>query len=111
MKIESREEIVELLKRTSDLPPLQRIIVMLYASKDQTDAGTVVETGTALADELGMLSQLFTRVRRQLIEGGWLEEDTALRIGKVRYYRLTDKAGPRPSNVVPLRPAASDDEA
>jgi hypothetical protein len=42
MNIECREEVVELLRRTSELPPLQRIVVLLYASKDQTDTGTVV---------------------------------------------------------------------
>ncbi|MFH8797671.1 replication initiation protein, RepL2 [Streptomyces sp. NPDC017941] len=105
MNIECREEVVYLLKRTSELPPLQRIVILLYASKDQTDTGTVPETAAAMAEELGMLPQLFTRVRRQLIDGGWLEEDAAMRIGKVKYYRLTPKATGGTSNVIPLRSA------
>jgi hypothetical protein len=103
MNIECREEVVDLLRRTSDLPPLQRIMILLYASKDQTDTGTVPETAAAMAADLGMLPQLFTRVRRQLIEGGWLEEDPEMRIGKVRYYRLTPKATGETNNVIPLR--------
>lgn len=103
MNIEFREEVVDLLRRTSDLPPLQRIVLLLYASKDQTETGTVPETAAAMAEDLGMLPQLFTRVRRQLIDGGWLEEDPEMRIGRVRYYRLTPKATGEPDNVIPLR--------
>lgn len=103
MNIECREEVVDLLRRTSELPPLQRIVVLLYASKDQTDTGTVPETAASMAGDLGMLPQLFTRVRRQLIEGGWLEEDPEMRVGKVRYYRLTPKATGGTDNVVQLR--------
>ncbi|MDV9190948.1 replication initiation protein, RepL2 [Streptomyces sp. SR27] len=106
MNIECREEIIELLHRTSDLPPLQRILVLAYAAADQDDTGTVLETGIKIAEDIGMSAQLFSRVRRELISSGWLEEDAPSRIGNVRYYRLTEKAtGDEPSNVIALRSA------
>lgn len=94
MNIECREEIRDLLKLTKDLPPLQRLVVILYASMDQDETGTVPVTGLHLAAEAGMTPQLFSRVRRELVSSGWLEENPAMRIGNVRFYRLTEKANP-----------------
>ncbi|MEF9908615.1 replication initiation protein, RepL2 [Streptomyces flavovirens] len=106
MNIECREEIRDLLKVTSDLPPLQRLVIILYASMDQDDTGTVNATGAMLAAEAGMTPQLFSRVRRELVAAGWLEENPALRVGNVRYYRLTSKAVfGLDDNVIPLRSA------
>jgi len=105
MNIECREEILDLLKVTSELPPLQRLVIILYAAMDQDDTGTVPVTGLALAAEAGMTPQLFSRVRRELVAAGWLEENPGLRIGNVRYYRLTSKVQTQPDNVVPLRSA------
>ncbi|WP_432034463.1 replication initiation protein, RepL2 [Streptomyces antibioticus] len=105
MNIECREEIIELLKLTSALPPLQRILILAYAAADQDETGTVLETGVKIAEDIGMSVQLFSRVRRELIGSGWLEEDVPARIGNVRYYRLTEKAAGQASNVIALRSA------
>ncbi|GAB2966224.1 replication initiation protein, RepL2 [Streptomyces heilongjiangensis] len=105
MSIECREQIRDLMKLTSDLPPLQRLVVILYAAMDQDDTGTVHETGANLAAEAGMTPQLFSRVRRELVAAGWLEEGPG-RIGNVRFYRLTEKADAEGgASVVALRSA------
>ncbi|MGW3458314.1 replication initiation protein, RepL2 [Streptomyces olivaceoviridis] len=107
MNIESREEIRDLLKLTKELPSLQRLVVILYASMDQDDTGTVTVTGLNLAAEAGMTPQLFSRVRRELVASGWLEENPVLRIGNVRFYRLTEKANPNAdAAILQFRPTA-----
>lgn len=92
-------DVTQLLKNTSKLPPLQRIVLVLYAVADSDSTGTVEATGTDLAEQVGMSRQLFSRVRRELIAGGWLEEDVEARFGKIRFYRLTRKCG-GPENAV-----------
>lgn len=105
MNIECREQIRDLMKLTSELPPLQRLVVILYAAMDQDEQGTVYETGATLAAEAGMTPQLFSRVRRELVASGWLEESPG-RIGNVRFYRLTSKANPDGgASVISLRSA------
>ncbi|MGT2532894.1 hypothetical protein ACU4GG_41895 [Streptomyces nojiriensis] len=49
-----------------------------------------------------MSPQLFSRVRRELISGGWLEE-FGERLGHMRFYRRTDRTTGR-QTVTPLRP-------
>ncbi|MCD9145919.1 hypothetical protein [Streptomyces albireticuli] len=97
-----RDLVLDLLRSTGDLPPLQRLVLIQYSLTDQDETGTVRRSSKELAAEVQMSPQLHSRVRRALIEAGWLEENEAARIGNVRYYRLARRG---PSNVVPLRSA------
>ncbi|MFJ4679253.1 replication initiation protein, RepL2 [Kitasatospora sp. NPDC088783] len=98
MQIESRHDVVKIMKRVSGLAPNLRQIVMLYASLDQDPStGAVPIDAKEIAAEINMDPSLFSRLRGQLVERGWMEkiEDTV-------YYRLTSLAD-SPDNVLPLR--------
>ncbi|MFC9297072.1 replication initiation protein, RepL2 [Streptomyces sp. NPDC057011] len=101
---DARAEVQRVLRETGDLPPLQRLLLVLYAVSDTDEIGTVHATGAELAAEASMSPQLLSRVRRELISGGWLEE-SGERLGNMRFYRRTDKTTGR-QTVTPLRPTA-----
>lgn len=103
MQIDSREDVRKLMRLTSGLAPNQRMVVMLYAAHDQDpSSGAVPMDAKELAAEINMDPSLFSRLRGQLVERGWMEkiEDTV-------YYRLTSKADGH-DNVLPLRRAGGD---
>jgi hypothetical protein len=101
---DSNEEHRALMRRAKELAPAPRLLLSLYMlmPKDRT-TGAVRVTAKELADEIGWKESVFSRTRKVLVDGGWLEE--ADKYGNVRVYRLTDKALGVRSTVVPLRPA------
>ncbi|MFJ2745281.1 helix-turn-helix domain-containing protein [Streptomyces sp. NPDC087440] len=72
------------------LTPGQRLVVLLYGSVKQDANGTVSMQGTELASMLGMTQPAFSRVRKELVELGWLE--VSGQVGHYNMYRLSDKA-------------------
>ena len=105
MQIASREDVRRLMRVTSPLAPNQRIVVILYASHDQDpDSGAVPVDAKELAAEINMDPSLFSRLRGQLVERGWMEK-----IDDTVYYRLTAKADGS-DNVLPLRRPGGDGE-
>ncbi|MFD8631961.1 replication initiation protein, RepL2 [Streptomyces sp. NPDC059533] len=99
---DARAEVRRILRETGGLPPLQRLLLVQYAVSDTDEIGTVHATGAEPAAEAAMSPQLFSRVRRELISGGWLEE-SGERLGNMRFYRRTDRTTGR-QTVTPLRP-------
>lgn len=91
----------EVLRRTKELPPNQRLVLQLYAIMPKEPGGAVRTTARELAeDELGWTPTLFSRVRGQLVEDGWLEFVDKLSNSPI--YRLGERAtGQR--TVIPLR--------
>lgn len=91
----------EVLRRTKELPPNQRLVLQLYAIMPKEPGGAVRKTARELAeDELGWTPTLFSRVRGQLVEDGWLEFVDKLSNSPI--YRLGERAtGQR--TVIPLR--------
>lgn len=102
MNGDDKQGYVDLLRRTAGLTANQRVIVLTYAMLPADRGGAVVKTAQDLAELLGLSPTVFSRIRRQLIEGGWLEESD--RLGHIRYYRLTSKATGE-QVVIPLRRA------
>jgi DNA-binding MarR family transcriptional regulator len=72
------------------LTPAQRIVVMLYCLSESDRAGVVVQTGQDLARQAGMSPTTFSRVRRQLVEAGWLEPSR--KFAHITYFRLSPHA-------------------
>lgn len=91
-----------LLRRTAGLSASQRLIVLMYAMMPTDRAGAVRMTGQQLAAEVDMTPTVFSRMRRQLVEAGWLEQSD--RFSNIVYYRLTPRATGE-ENVVPMRRA------
>ncbi|MFD5437361.1 replication initiation protein, RepL2 [Kitasatospora sp. NPDC127067] len=103
MQINSREDVRKIMRLTSALAPNQRQVVMLYASHDQDpSSGAVPLDAKELAAEINMDPSLFSRLRGQLVERGWMEK-----IDDTVYYRLTSKADGN-DNVLPLRRTGGD---
>jgi hypothetical protein len=91
-----------LLRRTCTLTPAQRLVVLLYAFCEADRGGVVRQTGRDLAQQLGMTPTVFSRLRKQLVQTGWLEESE--RFAHISYFRLSPQAlGER--TVVPMRRA------
>lgn len=100
--MKNKGEYQALLRRTCDLTPAQRLVLMLYAVSEADRGGVVRETGRDLAQQLGITPTVFSRLRKQLVQSGWLEESE--RFAHISYYRLSPQAlGER--TVVPMRPA------
>lgn len=107
MKINGADDVIYLLRRTGEgmgskrLSPNQRLVVLLYASSEQDQNGTVIIRATELAATVGMTASVLSRTRKELVELGWLEE--AGSVGRVKLYRLNpgiaeeeaDRRGPR----------------
>jgi DNA-binding MarR family transcriptional regulator len=91
----------EVLRRSKALTPNQRLVLQLYATMPKEPGGAVRKTARELAeDELGWKPSLFSRVRGQLVEDGWLEFVDKLSNSPI--YRLGERAtGQR--TVIPLR--------
>ncbi|MEV8476229.1 replication initiation protein, RepL2 [Streptomyces sp. NPDC051173] len=90
------------LRRTRKLKPNQRLLLQLYALAPKAPNGAVKRTAAALAEELGWTPSLFSRVRKELVKEGWLEEVD--RVTNIPIYRLGEEStGER--RVVPLRSA------
>ncbi|MEZ0095297.1 helix-turn-helix domain-containing protein [Streptacidiphilus sp. EB129] len=94
--------IVSVLGRSSDLTPVQRLVVVLYALSSTDRGGVVRKTGQDLAAELGMTPSTFSRTRKQLVDAGWLE--LSEKFAHIAYYRLAPRALGE-STVVQMRPA------
>lgn len=99
---DSLEDLRALLGRAKDLSPNQRLLLAFYGTLPAGKQGTE-QTGQALALEMGWAPTVFSRIRTELVEGGWLDEYG--RFNNVRYYRLSDQAMGRRSKVVRLRRA------
>ncbi|WP_037599622.1 helix-turn-helix domain-containing protein [Streptacidiphilus rugosus] len=97
-----KNEYRALLCRTSDLTPAQRLVIMLYALSHSDRGGVVRETGQALAEQLGMTPTVFSRIRKQLVQAGWLEESE--KFAHITYFRLSPQALGE-QTVVPMRRA------
>ncbi|MGW2255183.1 replication initiation protein, RepL2 [Kitasatospora sp. NPDC001660] len=97
---DTRDDVRALIGRTKDLSPNQRLLLSFYATLPAGKTGTQ-QTGQALAEEMGWAPTFFSRVRKELVETGWLEEYD--RFNNIRYYRLTNQALGRRSKVVRLR--------
>ncbi|MFF1680768.1 replication initiation protein, RepL2 [Streptomyces sp. NPDC058256] len=91
----------EVLRRSEDLTPNQRLLLQLYAIMPKEPGGAVRKTARELAEDwLGWKPSLFSRVRGQLVEDGWLEFVDKLSNSPI--YRLGERAtGQR--TVIPLR--------
>ncbi|MEY9878191.1 DNA-binding MarR family transcriptional regulator [Streptacidiphilus sp. MAP12-33] len=98
----SKSDYKALLRRTHDLTPAQRLVVMLYALSDSDRGGVVRETGQDLAEQLGMTPTVFSRIRKQLVEAGWLEQSE--KFAHITYFRLSPQALGE-QTVVPMRRA------
>jgi DNA-binding MarR family transcriptional regulator len=98
----STSDLKALLHRTSDLTPAQRLVVMLYALSAGDRGGVVRETGQDLADQLGMTPTVFSRIRKQLVQAGWLEESE--KFAHITYFRLSPHALGE-QTVIPMRRA------
>ncbi|MGW7256877.1 helix-turn-helix domain-containing protein [Streptomyces sp. NPDC054834] len=100
MKAADGEYYRAVLRRTAGLSPSQRLIVLLYAMMPTDRAGAVRMTGQELAAEVDMTPTVFSRMRRQLVEAGWLEQSD--RFSNIVYFRLTSRATGE-ENVVSMR--------
>jgi DNA-binding MarR family transcriptional regulator len=98
MKVHNADDVIYLLRRTGEglgskrLSPNQRLVVILYASSEQTADGTVVIRATELAATVGMTASVLSRTRKELVELGWLEESGS--VGRVKLYRLNPDVAP-----------------
>ncbi|HEY9014151.1 MAG TPA: hypothetical protein VIM84_03690 [Gemmatimonadales bacterium] len=92
-------EVLAVLERSAQVHAVQRTILVLYALLGGIDRA-VKEQAYVLADRIGMTPAGFSRARRDLVAGGWLEEVD--KIANIPYYRLADKATGR-QTVVQLR--------
>jgi acyl carrier protein phosphodiesterase len=90
-----------LLSHTKDLSPNQRLLLVFYATLPTGRTGTQ-QTGQVLAEAMGWAPTFFSRVRKELVESGWLEEYD--RFNNIRYYHLTNQALGRRPKVVHLHP-------
>lgn len=95
-------EFLALLRRTCDLMPAQRLVIVLCAVSEADRGGVVHETGRGLAQQLGMTPTVFSRLRKRLVRRGWLEE--LERFAHISYYRLSSRALGE-GTVVPMRRA------
>ncbi|MFD5084365.1 replication initiation protein, RepL2 [Kitasatospora sp. NPDC058406] len=95
-----RDEVRAVVGRTRDLNPNQRLLLAFYATLPAGRTGTQ-QTGQALAEEMGWAPTVFSRIRKELVEAGWLDEYD--RFNNVRYFRLSDHALGRRPKVVRLR--------
>ncbi|MEZ0069934.1 DNA-binding MarR family transcriptional regulator [Streptacidiphilus sp. MAP12-20] len=95
-------DIRALLRRTGELTPTQRLVVMLYALSATDRGGVVRETGRDLASQLNMTPTVFSRMRKQLVFLGWLEESE--KFAHIAYFRLSPRALGE-QVVVPMRRA------
>ncbi|MGW1496444.1 replication initiation protein, RepL2 [Streptomyces sp. NPDC002402] len=81
----------EVLRRSEDLTPNQRLLLQLYAIMPKEPGGAVRKTARELAEDwLGWTPSLFSRVRGQLVEDGWLEFVDKLSNSPI--YRLGERA-------------------
>jgi DNA-binding MarR family transcriptional regulator len=106
--IVNKERFLAFLKATVDLTPTQREILLAYdALSSDSPKGVVEMTGLDIAKLLGLRDTVFSRLRRQLVAAGYLEESPQHRLGNIRYYRPSEKIAGDDSNVIPLRRTAT----
>ncbi|MFD8782579.1 hypothetical protein [Kitasatospora sp. NPDC059599] len=99
---DTHNDVRALIGCTKDLTANQRLLLVHYAALPAGKTGTQ-QTGQALAAEMGWAPTFFSRIRKELVEAGWLEEYD--RFNNIRYYRPTDQALGRRPKVVRLRHA------
>ncbi|MFI1189647.1 replication initiation protein, RepL2 [Streptomyces californicus] len=81
----------QVMRRSQALTPNQRLVLQTYALMPKEPSGAVRMTARALAEEeLGWTPTLFSRVRGQLVEEGWLEFVDKLSNSPI--YRLGERA-------------------
>ncbi|MEV7856483.1 replication initiation protein, RepL2 [Streptomyces sp. NPDC087228] len=102
MNNDDKQKLLDVLHRTVGMTANQRLVVMLYALHPTDRAGAVIETGANLASRVGMSPTVFSRIRRQVVDAGWLEESS--RLAHISYYRLSPRSTGE-DVVVPLRRA------
>jgi DNA-binding MarR family transcriptional regulator len=101
----AQEKFKAFLRRTAGLTANQRLILQMYVNLATDRSGTVEMPGKELALLIGLAPPVFSRLRKQLIEDGWLEESGRPH-GRIHYYRLAPKATGE-QVVVPLRRTAT----
>jgi DNA-binding MarR family transcriptional regulator len=106
---QDKREFVGLLRTTADRTATERLILLTYVMLSSAERGGIVnKTGVELANLLNLAPTVFSRLRRQLVEDGYLEESPQHRLGNIRYYRATTKVWRGSRNVVvPLRRTAT----
>jgi DNA-binding MarR family transcriptional regulator len=106
---QDKQDFVRFLQTTADRTATERLILLTYVTLSSDERGGIVnKTGVELAKLLNLAPTVFSRLRRQLVEDGYLEESPQHRLGNIRYYRLTAKVSRGSGTVViPLRRTAT----
>lgn len=102
-----REQFHDFLNNTRELTATQRLILMTYWLSADDPTGVLVKTGVDIAELLNLRPTVFSRLRRQLVAEGYLEESARHRLGNIRYYGLTRKTTGGDNVVIPLRRTAN----
>ncbi|MGV9267473.1 replication initiation protein, RepL2 [Kitasatospora sp. NPDC003701] len=85
----SDTELRAVIGRSKDLGPNQRLLLAFYGTLPPGEEGTQ-QTAQALAAEIGWAPTFFSRVRRDLVREGLLDEYH--KFNNIKYYRLSSKA-------------------
>ncbi|MGA5823862.1 replication initiation protein, RepL2 [Kitasatospora sp. NPDC094028] len=81
----------ELLRRTHNLTANQRLLVVLYNDPELVGRNGVIEQSAKdLAGIVGWSPTMFSRIRQQLVDAGWLEQSGGR--AQVKFFRLTPTA-------------------
>ncbi|MEV4560008.1 replication initiation protein, RepL2 [Kitasatospora sp. NPDC049285] len=97
----SDNELRGLLRRSNAMGPNQRLLLAFYSALPPGEDGTQ-RTAQKLAEEMGWAPTFFSRIRKELVEAGLLEEYS--KFNNIPYYRLSSRALGRKGKVVQLRP-------
>ncbi|MFJ1756573.1 hypothetical protein [Kitasatospora sp. NPDC088134] len=95
-----------ILRKVIALPPTEAKIVLHFLSAKKTAEGTVLQSGMAIAKEIGMNRSQYARKIKDVLAAGWVEQ--AAKEQNIAYYRLGPEAGATDNaTVIPLRRRAS----
>ncbi|MEV7775900.1 hypothetical protein [Kitasatospora sp. NPDC086791] len=96
----------EILRKVMILPAPEMKIVLHFLSTKKTSDGTVLQSGQAIAGEIGMNRSLYARKIKDVLEAGWVA--FASREQNITYYRLGPEAGEtETATVIPFRSRAA----
>ncbi|WP_342777904.1 replication initiation protein, RepL2 [Streptomyces hundungensis] len=95
-------KLVDVLHRTTGMTAPQRLVVMLHARHPNRPRRRGHRDERPTRQPVGMSPTVFSRIPRQAVEAGWLEESECP--AHISYYRLSAK-GTGEDVVVPLRRA------
>ncbi|MEU5383591.1 hypothetical protein ACFVT9_29105 [Kitasatospora cineracea] len=95
-----------ILRKVIALPPTEAKIVLHFLTAQKTGDGTVLQSGMAIAREIGMNRSQYAQKIKDVLAAGWVEQ--AAKVQNIAYYRLGPEAGAaHQDNVIQLRRAAS----